>query len=424
MRLAVGALAFLALAAPAAAKPGDLDRSFGYGGRTAFAGGEGYSDASDLALDSRGRPLVIGDSLGRYVGERWVTGPTLARLTRSGRVDRRTVLADPLNTHMHGTLPDSKVVALSGGGALAASTLQPKVGGLARIGIWRVRPDGTLDPAFGQAGVADLGLPDAHLSLAGLGVDGTGGIALLAQRGPYTAPDTVLARLRPDGTLGSLVSVTRGVTPDALLVERSGRALIAGHRQGGHGRRARVLVHAVDTRGRVTRVVGFAMRSTRPQVAGVAALVRGPRGTLLLAGNDGRRARSIWPDRPWLARLGRGGHVTRTFPTFRGKQIEILAMARDHRGRVVLAGAERTIDAVGAVLRLTPDGRPDRRFGRGGLVLKQLGARPQAILCCSEARAVAIDERDRILVAGVSFDADADREDLARSWFAVARLKG
>ncbi len=202
--------------------------------------------------------------------------------------------------------------------------------------------------------MVDLGLPGAHLGLLGLGADAAGRIAVLAQRGPYAAPDTLLLRLPRDGT----------------------------------------------------------------------ALTRGPRGTLLLAGNDGRRPRAPLPERPWVARITRAGRVTRTYLPPTSRKIEILAMARDRRGRIVLGGAERTLDDVAALLRLTPDGRPDRRFGRGGAVFMQLGARPRATLCCSEIRAVAIDARDRILAAGVSFDADASREDLARSWFAVARLKG
>jgi hypothetical protein len=420
MRLAATTLAFLALAAPAAAKPGDLDRTFGHGGRIAFAGGEGYSDASDVALDERGRPLVVGGSLGRRIAGRWVVGPTLARLTRSGRVDFRAPLPAPRND---GSLSNSKVIALPDGGALAGALLETPPG-LARSAIWRVRPDGTLDPAFGQGGAVELSLPDAHLGLVGLGVDAAGRIAVLAQRGPYTAPDTVLARLRPDGTLESLVTVATGMVPDALLLERTGRALIAGHREGDRGRKTRALVYAAGTRGQVRRIASLAMRSERRQVADVAGLIRGPRGTFLLAGSDGRKPRSAWSERPWFARLTRTGRVTRTSLPPTKKKIEILAMARDHRGRIVLAGDDYTVDGIAVVLRLTPYGRLDRRFGRGGLVRKQLGARPRTILCCSQARAVAIDARNRILVAGVTFDADAPREDLGRSYFAVARLKG
>src|ERR1044071_383188 len=74
----------LIFAARAAAKPGDLDRSFGYGGRIAFAVGDGYSAAGDMLLDAHGRMLLAGD--GRLYSP---DGPRIAaaRLTAAGRLD-------------------------------------------------------------------------------------------------------------------------------------------------------------------------------------------------------------------------------------------------------------------------------------------------------------------------------------------------
>jgi uncharacterized delta-60 repeat protein len=437
--LRVCVLLFALLAAPAAAKPGDLDRGFGHGGRIAFAGGDGYSDASDVALDGAGRVLIAGDSLGMSVAGRFERGPTLARLTGAGRLDRGfarrglALLPDPHEDPVHYGLPHERVIALAGGGALVAATLQSPAG-LARIAVYRVRAGGALDAEFGRGGVTELAPPDAHLALAGLGVDAAGRIVIAAQRGPATAPALVALRLLPDGAPDpgyGIVTVATGVLADALLVERSGRALVAGHRPGARGKRARAVVYALDARGRPRLHASLALRSERGTVANVVGLARGPRGTLLAAGNDGRTARAPLPERPWVARLRAGGGLDRSFgehglafPAPRRAKIEVLALARDHHGRIVLAGAERSSDAVAAALRLTPSGRADRGFGRAGLVRKQLGARPGTTLCCSEARAVTADARDRIVLAGVAFDADPPREDLSRSWFAVARLKG
>jgi hypothetical protein len=101
-------------------------------------------------------------------------------------------------------------------------------------------------------------------------------------------------------------------------------------------------------------------------------------------------------------------------------------MARDHRGRIVLAGARSHYDVpVTLVARLTAGGRRDRHFGPDGTVLRQIGSRATARLVASTAYALAIDARDRIVVAGAAYDDDAmNREDLGRSYFAVARLKG
>jgi hypothetical protein len=100
-------------------------------------------------------------------------------------------------------------------------------------------------------------------------------------------------------------------------------------------------------------------------------------------------------------------------------------MARDHHGRIVLAGSrrnERVIGLQAAALRLSPQGRLDRRFG---LVVKQLGRLRNRTLVASAAKAVAIDARDRVVIAGVAYDDGVEiREDVGLSYFAVARLRG
>ena len=56
---------------------------------------------------------------------------------------------------------------------------------------------------------------------------------------------------------------------------------------------------------------------------------------------------------------------------------------------------------------------------------KQLGALRGVRLIASEARHVALDDRDRIVIAGESYDDDYGiRDDLGRSYPSIARLKG
>jgi hypothetical protein len=103
----------------------------------------------------------------------------------------------------------------------------------------------------------------------------------------------------------------------------------------------------------------------------------------------------------------------------------VRAAALDNRGRVVLAGARGEIDSGdprAMVMRIGPSGRLDRRLGVRRI---ELGARKGVRFIGSEARAVAIDARGRIVLAGVAFDDNVEiREDLGRSYFAAARLKG
>src|SRR4051812_44437228 len=85
LRLTIALL--LVLAAPAAAKPGDLDRSFGYGGRIAFAVGDGYSAASGMVLDGRSRPVLAGVGITNLPPNDWRYRIAAARLTTAGRLD-------------------------------------------------------------------------------------------------------------------------------------------------------------------------------------------------------------------------------------------------------------------------------------------------------------------------------------------------
>ncbi len=213
----------------------------------------------------------------------------------------------------------------------------------------------------------------------------------------------------------------------ALLVGRDGSAFVAATHAGRPRprRRAGVSVHAIDPAGRRVRSSRLTLHDTSGYQAGATALARGPHGSLLVAGTDARR--HVYG---WVARLRADGAVDRRFGrrTIASKthDVSISDMARDHGGRIVVAGSR---DRYGLpqtlVARLTPSGRRDRRFGPDGTVLLRIGSRAGTRLIASQARALAIDKRNRIVVAGAAYDDDAAiREDLGRSYFAVARLKG
>jgi hypothetical protein len=230
-------------------------------------------------------------------------------------------------------------------------------------------------------------------------------------------------RLEPDGTVDAGYGVVslRG-SASALLVQRDGSAFVATRRA---KPRAAASIHALGPDGRRIRTTRLPLHDPSGYQAGVTALVAGPRGTLLVAGNDVRR--HVYG---WVTRLRAGGSVDRRFGrrtiVSMHRDVFFSDMARDRRGRIVVAGSRSLYDVPQTlVARLTPSGRRDRRFGPDGTVLLQIGSRPRTTLIASAANAVAIDGRDRIVLAGAAYDDDAGiREDLGRSYFAVARLKG
>jgi uncharacterized delta-60 repeat protein len=112
--------------------------------------------------------------------------------------------------------------------------------------------------------------------------------------------------------------------------------------------------------------------------AGATALHAASAGTLLVAGTDVTAAGSLRgavlrlrPDGTLDRRFGRGGlvHVARA-----GRDLQITAIARDARKRIVLVGLGAPPSSL--VVRLRADGRRDRTFANGGITFPRLGRPP------------------------------------------------
>jgi len=390
MRLVATALAFLGLAAPAAAKPGDLDPTFAHHGRIAFAGGKGYSEASDLALGRAGRILLAGSSQGGTNAGDWRPAPVVARLTGAGRLDRRfgglgrTALPAPGALFTRGGA--ERVAALAGGGVVVAATLR-YLDRPDEITVRRLRRDGS------QVWATTLAAADEPWSLAGLGLDRDGRILIAAVRVDGPVLSGVVVRLLADGRLdpGYRVELPAGFWAVALLVNADGSAFVAGH-QPGNGGRARERVFAIDAHARVRPLAGFALLDRSDAGGRTTALAQGPHGTLLIAGDDFVEGRVTG----WIRRVHASGATDRAFAVRGRRRVAqvIDDIARDRRGRILLAGAfEAGYVAHASVTRLTPDGRADRRFGRRGVRVLQLGARAGTRFISSEARASRLPPR-------------------------------
>jgi hypothetical protein len=393
LRLAA-VVAFLALCAPAAAKPGAFDRSFANRGRIAFAVGEGYSGAGAMLRRPDGSLLLAGET-------RWVFG--LARLSSAGRLLARTALPaadDESSRAFLVPLPDGTTVLI----------------GASQRGIVVYRLDAGGEPLGDPRTIST---PAAFYAVAA-GGDAHGRVAVLGTSygddWDHTGDDdAVLVRAS-----GATV-VARGERAGAMLVRPDGAIVTATYRPGAPGRSGRV------------RSAGDGLHATltlhsraRDHTAGPTALLAGPHGTLLVAGDDARGTydNDGWPWLAWLTRHGRVYRRVKPLGT-RGVDYRVNAIARDHHGRIVVAGTRGEFefgDPQAMVTRLSAGGRLDRRFG---VVVKQLGAQRGVRLIGSEVRSVAVDGRDRILLAGSAYDDQTEiREDLGRSYFAVARLLG
>jgi uncharacterized delta-60 repeat protein len=379
--LALVAVSSLLLVAPAAqARPGDLDRSFSGDGRLAL-GTTGFATGLDLAGGLRPVLTVNPDEVtGRAT---WIT------LTATGRVAGRIAFSEPLY--------DVRAV-------WSGTALTPLGAGVVRL----TRP--------GNAAPVTLTLPDPTISPNTFAIDGAGRVLVGGTFYPELSHGVVM-RFLPTGVLDTTFAVTQppSLGPIAFILPNAdGGAYVS------DGERIGLL----DATGQPQAGFEQGRRFTprRDDDSRARSLARGPDGTLLVAGNGN-------PTGPWIARLradgrldqrfGRTGHVSGGTLL---RRVFLTAVTQDRRGRLLVAGERRGLyeRSTAAVLRFSASGRLDRSFGTGGRALFQMGIVPGVDIEQSTPAAMAMDRRDRIVVAGAVYDGELP----PTPYPAVARLRG
>lgn len=271
-----------------------------------------------------------------------------------------------------------RVVSRINGGAGAVA-----IGGKGRIviaarrNVARLRPDGRLDRGFGNRGIVTLPSEAAGRTRYGLGPSG---LAIGAKGGVFA--------------VGRDCSAPRTCDFAVSRLTRAGRL----KRSFGEGGTARIDFGANDSQ------------------ALAIAIARD--GKLIVAGAN---CESVDHCHLALARLDRNGVLDQSFGdggrvadslmctaggTFRDLHY---AIALDSRGHIVVGGPCEH-DVV-SLARYKADGQLDRSFGDGGLVSRHVRVAKHAQM--RGVRALAIDSRDRIDIAG----------DSGTSLFATARFK-
>ena len=416
-------LLLLALPASAAARPGELDP--GFGGGTVLLGRAGADrGGAAVALQGDGRATVVGDENGR--------GFLVARLRASGRADRSFGRRGARILRFDGaTAARARAVALfRDGRILVAGTVT--IGGVRRFAVARLQPGGNLDPNFGTDGVAVVGPPGAQLEAMALQPEGELVLAGSVPGNPSAlgAPGRrvvlvmrLLADGSPDAGFGRAGAVDSSAVKLAgrardVLVLPDGRIALAAAVEHGRAARATFLAARLTTAGAFDPsfdgdgVARVATTTRRVRGGGAAAIALDRQGRLLLAGaarggggRDDATVVRLTPDGLPDRRFGRAGVERLTDP--RGRSLRIAAMRRDARGRLVLGGRAAGLGA--AVLRLHANGRRDRSFGAGGLFAGALRrTRPAAL---------ALRRDGAVVLAGSARIGGRDR-------LAVVRLRG
>ena len=135
----------IALSPAAHAAPGDLDPTFGVGGRVVSSFGAGLDAASAVAIQPDGKIVIAGSAFnGDFL---------LARYNPGGTLDPSFGTGGLVTTDFGGSDGAVAISLRQGGKILVAGATTP-VGGQMAFAAARYNADGTLDTTFGVGGKA------------------------------------------------------------------------------------------------------------------------------------------------------------------------------------------------------------------------------------------------------------------------------
>ena len=377
------------------AHPGDLDTTFGSGGKKTVNFG-GTDAARAVLVQPNGRVVAAGGGgpassfcVVRLRSANGTLDPTF------GSGGKRVVDFGSDDESVHGAAlqPDGKIV-LAGD-----SRLQPAV--------VRLKANGALDTSFDGDG-------KKLFSWGAIGrvtavVIATNGKILL---GGFSGPEggnIQVARMTVKGALdttfgaGGIATVDFGGTEfgEAIARQADGRILVVGRSSAGGA-----VVARLRATGALDPDFGSGGRVTLPGGGSLSAVLVQPDRNIVVAGNASGSAMMtvtrLKPDGSLDATFGSGGTTTVAF----GSLANLLGgAARRPDGKIVIAGYTQDGEDI-AVARLNADGSLDATFGAAGKATVDFGV-------ATFGNAVALAPNGRIVVAGQKTGGDD---------FAVARL--
>jgi uncharacterized delta-60 repeat protein len=415
------AAAVAAAAAPAAAAPGQLDTSFGSGGTVVTQFPSSYSGARAVAVQADGRIVTAGFA---HTNDSIVSDFALTRYDANGALDSTFGTSGQVRTDFGGRYDEALALAVQPDGRIVVAGNSSDASGN-DMAVARYNNYGALDASFDGDGLAlvDFGSessaravavqPDGMIVLAGWATNAAGPSCC--------GSDFALARLTSSGALdGSFGAGGRVVTDflpgadngydaaHAVLLAPDGRIVAAG---GGVSTATSVdfavaryladgsLDATFGNGGLVTTdFVGYPDEIRDLAVDGSGRIVAGGQSCRFPGSSDevcdfglARYTSSGAVDR----RFGRQGIVRTDLGGDVGEGIRGVILQAD--GRIVATG--ETSGPGGAdvgLARYRPDGRLDRTFGTGGLVITPVS--PSA----DEVGGLALQSADRLLVAGTT----------------------
>lgn len=403
--------------------PGAVDESFQQGRAIVPVGaGDDYANAMALAAD--GKILVAGRSAensGDFA---------LVRLTRDGDLDASFGDGGKVTTALGSGSDVAYAVAVQEDGKIVVAGSSTRDGTGVDFALVRYLPDGRLDEDFGSGGKVFTSLSDDSDIAYALLIQADGKIVVAGesnQGASNTGLDFALVRYHADGSLDeSFGDGGRVLTPMSSGNGRDVVYALASHEIGGEERIVAVggegdfaiarytedgeLDETFGQDGKVTHVWGSVIGAARA----VQVL---PDGKILVAGHETHDFA--------LLRFTRNGALDTTFgggtpvitPISEDNWDEAQALAVEADGKILLGGwvyEGSSSSGNFALVRYTEDGELDASFGDGGIVVTEVASKAKndvanAMLLQTDDRVPTV----RVLLAGSANGSNHD--------FAVAR---
>jgi len=377
---------------PVAAGPGDLDQSFGTGGKvtTDF---DSFEQANALAIQADGKLVAAGNAQDPVTFRSVFFA--LARYNPNGTLDSSfgksgKILAD------FGVPGDARAWAL----AIQADGKLVVAGGAGGdFALARYNPDGSPDSSFGTSGkvTTDFGVQDTARALT---IQADGKLIVFGSTNTAGRVDFALARYNPDGSPDSSFGVEGKVTTDfiggrdeasALAIQIDGKLVAAGSATDPLTGIPKFALARYNADGSLDSSFGVGGKVTTDfgGISVASSLAIQGDGKLVVAGQAFFLSFALArynADGSLDSSFGVGGKVTTDF----GGSGQALALAIQADGKLVVAGG-----AGGdfALARYNPDGSLDSSFGVGGKITTDFGGFGQAF-------ALAIQADGKLVLAG------------------------
>ncbi len=349
-------------AGDAGATPGDLDTSFGTGGVTTTANGS----AEAVAIQADGKIVAAGTGNQSFVLIRYNTDGTPDVAFGNAGVVRTTI----------GYFCEAHAVTVQGDGKIVVAGRS--YGSTYYLTLARYNGDGSLDGTFGSAGIVTLAVGDdsgAH----GISIQSDGKIVVAGYSHNAISFVFLLARFNPDGTLDSAfgaaglasTAIANSAVAQALAIQSDGKIVAAGDSWDGSADTFALARHNSDG----SPDLGFGIGGV--VTTGVVGIARSVAiqsdGKIVAAGTPYQLVRYN-ADGTLDATFGGTGIVSTHVAKGEG---QAYALAIQSDGKIVAAGTAGTgrygTNYNFVLSRYGSDGMLDGSFGVGGLAITDVG---------------------------------------------------